>query len=161
MSKEFQIPALLFTFAMNAIGTGSARYPVSIGVASSSNQLWHYLIAPEATWKGWDVVAGDLMGISPQDLQDRGRSAPQLCRELNQTFEGQQLLTDSQGHVEMINQVFDAAGLKMTFSARHIEDVIGQGRAQDVVSSMALVERTYRADQDALALREAIVLQLT
>lgn len=161
MSKEFQMPALLFTFAMNAIGTGASRYPVSIGVASSSNQVWHYLIAPEASWQGWDVVAGDLMGISPQELQDRGRSAAQLCRELNQAFAGQQLLTDSQDHVEMINRVFEAAGLKMTFSARHIEDVIGQGRAQDVVGSMALVERTYRADQDALALRDGVVLQLT
>lgn len=161
MSKEFQMPALLFTFAMNAIDTGSARYPVSIGVAGSSNQLRHYLIAPEADWQGWDMVAGDLMGISPQDLQALGMSANQVCRELNQVFDGQQLLTDSQDHAEMINQVFDAAGLKMTFSAKHLEDVIGQGRAQDVVSSMALVERSYRADRDALVLREAIVLQLT
>lgn len=161
MSKEFQMPALLFTFVINTIGIGSARYPVSIGVASSSNHVWHYLIAPEASWQGWDVVAGDLMGISPQELQDRGRSAAQLCRELNQAFAGQQLLADSQDHVEMIDQVFAAAGQKMTFSARHIEDVIGQGRAQDVIGSMGLVERTYRADQDALALREAIVLQLT
>ena len=161
MSKEFQMPALLFTFAMNTIGTGSSRYPVSIGVASSSNQVWHYLITPEPSWQGWDVVAGDLMGISPQELQDRGMSAAQLCRELNHEFDGQQLLTDSQDHLEMIDQVFASAGQKMTFSARHIEDVIGQGRAQDVVSLMALVERTYRADQDALALREGIVLQLT
>jgi len=161
MPEKFQMPALMFTFVVNSIGTESSRYPVSIGIAGSSQQLWHRLITPEESWSTRDEVAEALMDITHQDLLAQGKSAAQLCLELNQIFEGQQLLTENLGQVEMINQIFEAAGQGMTFSVRHIDEVMSKEEALAVVKSIALEDRTYKADQDAKTLRDVIVLHFT
>jgi len=156
---EFQFPAL-FTFAINTIGTWSERYPVSIGIAGPSNQLWHRLITPEA-WRALDCEAGRLMGITQEGLSDHGTSAALLCRELNQVFEGQKLLTNNYAQVAMMHHIFKSSGQNMTFRALHVESVMGQEISQELVNSLVLVDKTYKADENAKILRDAIVLQFS
>lgn len=153
------LPRQLITFDTESSGLGSGAYPVSIGVSGPLGRLWHWMIKPSENWTYWDEISEEIHGFSRDDLEKGGWSPFLLARELNRTFHGHHLIADALHDIDMMNELFNEVGIDMSFKCLTIHEVIGAKQARKVLDFLESEEWPHRADEDAIILRNALVLK--
>ncbi len=79
---------------IEASGMGRFSYPIEIAMVAYNGVSYESLILPEVSWDSWSDSAEKIHGISRDTLLIKGRSAKQVCEELNTLFAGETFYSD-------------------------------------------------------------------
>ena len=102
--ERLYTPAIL---DIEASGFGKGSYPIEIGVAAETGEVYSWLVLPEQDWTHWREEAASLHLITREQLQSEGVRPNFIADELNALFEGQTLYSDGWG--------FDSGWLSLLF----------------------------------------------
>lgn len=152
------LPRQIITFDVESSGLGEGAYPISIGASGPLGRLWHWMIKPSENWVYWDEMSEDIHGISREDLANGGWLPFLLARELNRTFFGHTLIADALHDIDMMNELYYEAGADSTFKYVTIHEVLGAKEARKILDFLEREEWSHRADEDAITLRNALIL---
>ena len=71
---------------IEASGFGSHSYPIEIGFITPEGKRYCSLIKPHRRWTHWDQNAESVHKISRTTLQEHGKPAHLVARELNENL---------------------------------------------------------------------------
>ena len=83
---------------IEASGFGAHSYPIEIGVVKADGSRYCSLITPQDDWVHWSEQAESVHKISRQMLQEKGKPADQVCKELNRFMGNQSAYSDAWVH---------------------------------------------------------------
>lgn len=136
-------------------GLSEEGYPIEVGVASSQEQF-EALIIPVPKWTYWNSRSQKVHGISRSLLDKEGTDALEVAKEMNARFKDKTLWCDSKFDVWWFDVLFDAVGIKPTFSVKNIEKALPTELWERLVLEMPSRDKAkHRALEDALDLQEA------
>ena len=95
-------------------------------------------------------------GISREALLADGLQPGLIAAQLNATFNGAKLCSDSQQDVFWLNTPYEAAGTEPSFSLLPLESFLGRSAAEEIYRLIS-PKHVHRALPDAEALRDAIM----
>jgi len=145
---------------IEASGFGSHSYPIEVGVILEDKSKYCSLIKPESNWKHWSKEAEDVHHIDRNSLIKNGKSPLDVAKDLNEILKGKVVYSD--GWVvdnPWLIRLFDAAGLKMTFTLSAIEMILKEKQMSvwdemktTVINELNIVR--HRASNDAQIIQE-------
>lgn len=145
---------------IEASGFGGTSYPIEIGIALSTGEKYCSLIKPVSNWTHWSLQAEQTHHISRELLQQKGKPALQVARELNQFLQG--LTVYSDGWVvdkPWLIELFAAARINTSFSISALEFILSEHQMEiwhktkkHLVKELGLTR--HRASTDAFIIQE-------
>ena len=148
---------------IEASGFGNLSYPIEIGIAKNTGERYCALIRPEDHWTYWSAQAEQTHHISRETLNVKGKSAAQVCHEINEFLGSSQVFTDALAHDEgWLKKLFNTMGIQPTFTLRAIEHIMLETQFEywDEVKSQLekkLRMARHRASSDALLIQQTYV----
>lgn len=144
-------------------GLSSNSFPIEIGIVLDSGETYSALIRPLPCWDYWDESAEALHGISKQQLLREGKTANEVCQEINRFCEGKTLYSDGWTYDSAwLNKLFGYAGIIPRFRITALEPLLGESwsslRWQHLKkqASNVLGLKNHRAMADALIIQNAL-----
>lgn len=141
-----------------ASGIAPDSYPIEISVVAA-NFEYQALIRPVYYWTHWSFDAQDMHGISRENLFANGLEPSLIAAELNSTFAGARLCSDSPQDGFWLDTLYEAAGIVPSFELLPIEDFVGRSGASEVYRLLPN-RHVHRALPDARALMTATLKYL-
>ena len=149
--------------------SGFDGYPIEVGWAwwdaeSDSIHSEAHLIKPDAVWEidqTWDQRAEELHGISLRQLEQEGEPTIKVAQRMNVALAERDLYATSPYDETWLNQLFDSAGLDMSFTLHQTSAdilIVQQARKlrrnpTEIQSTMQQAAQaaphTHRAEADA------------
>ena len=115
-------PACPTIIDIEASGFGSYSYPIEVGVVKYDGERYCALIKPEPTWDHWCDKAEQVHGISRELLQANGKTAREVCAELNDFLQESMAFSDAWIHDNpWLTRLFFAARMSRSFHLSPIE----------------------------------------
>lgn len=155
--RKFSKPSII---DVESSGLGSKSYPIEVGVALSSGELYCSLILPAPSWTTWDRTSEMIHGISRQVVLSRGHPIGDVTRDLNRLLENRTVYTD--GWVvdqRWISQLYYEASIPQLFSVSSLENILSEGQMKiwhetkkRVIAELGL--NRHRASADAMVIQE-------
>lgn len=121
-------------------------HPVAIAWSMADGQIKTTLIQPEDDWDDWDIALGDLHGITPDTLYQRGETVWSVIRELEGDLEQPLLYADDEERVSMLlEKIYEACERDLSIELADARDVVRKG-VPDSSSSLHMPcdDRVYR-----------------
>jgi hypothetical protein len=141
-----------------ASGIAPDSYPIEIAVVAADFE-YQALILPVYHWTHWSWDAQDMHGISRENLFANGLEPSLIAVELNSTFAGARLCSDSPQDGFWLDTLYEAAGIQPSFELLPIEDFVGRSGASEVYRLLPN-RHVHRALPDARALMTATLKYL-
>ncbi len=162
MSANLQeIPLVPTVLDVEASGFGRASYPIEIGFVLPDGHTFCTLIRPESNWTHWDAQAEATHHIPRSILEERGRPAADVARELNQHLRGQVVYSDGWANdYSWLGKLFDVADMTPAFKLDNLRALLSETEADQWHIVKAEVTRE-RGAQRHRASADARLLQLT
>lgn len=113
-----------------ASGIAPDSYPIEIAVVSMDAE-YQALIRPVYYWTHWSWDAQDMHGISREALLD-GLEPGIIAAQLNATFSGAKLCSDSPQDGFWLETLYEAAGVEPSFKLLPLESFIGRSAASEI-----------------------------
>ena len=143
---------------IEASGLDRDSYPIEIAWSLPGGDIKSRLIRREADWVCWDDISEEIHGIRLIDLEEKGRPARDVAKEMNGDLSGKVLHFDGGAFDRFwLARLFDAVGLEPTFKfgdydhllativpIRGRERIIGQAKAKVIESATSI----HRAGDD-------------
>jgi len=146
---------------LEASGFGRASYPIEIGYALPSGRTYCTLIRPEPQWVHWDLQAEHTHHISRQLIENRGLSAREIARRLNEDLRGQTVYSDGWANdYTWLNVLYDAADAMPSFRLENLRILLSDAQADQWHAIKARIG-AERGPQRHRASADARMLQLT
>lgn len=146
---------------IEASGFGQGSFPIEIGVAAETGDIYSWLIKPQSNWTHWQEQAQALHGISREQLAEQGSEAVAIVDELNELFEGQVLYSDGWGFDSgWLSLLFYVAGRNMLFRLETLPKILSQYQLEHWDQHKGLI-RKKRGLSHHRAAEDAELLQLT
>jgi hypothetical protein len=148
---------------IEASGFGKGSYPIEIGYYMPDGQSFCSLIRPETGWTHWDDSAELVHGISREQLASHGKSAAEVCLELNRSLRGQRVYCDAWSYDYVwLSVMYDAVDLVPTFEFKDIRELLSECEKTRWHPTRAKVEarlalQRHRASGDARTLFETLI----
>jgi len=146
-----------------ASGFGAHSYPIEVGVINDKGERYCSLIKPVDDWQHWSLEAEKIHGISRETLCQYGKSARQVCRELNQFLGETTCYSDAWTHDSpWLNRLYFAARTNPSFRLSSIELIASEAQllCWDKVKQRLTEEMTevrHRASGDALLIQQTYI----
>ena len=147
---------------IEASGLHSGSYPIEVGIVMSNGQTYEALIQPFNSWTHWDGDAEALHGISRETLRQEGRSAFEVCEEINRLCAGKTLYSDCWVHdSSWLQKLFAYTNIMPKFQCRSIETIL----TEEVLINWHFYKEEYarcaqinphRALNDAIVIAETL-----
>ena len=141
-----------------ASGLAPDSYPIEIAVVSMDAE-YQALIRPARYWTHWSWDAQDMHGISRETLLAEGVEPVVIAAELNATFNGAKLCSDSPQDGFWFETLYEAAGIEPSFELLPLESFVGRSTANEIYRLLPN-RHAHRALPDAQALRVATMKYL-
>lgn len=141
-----------------ASGIAPDSYPIEIAVVSAEFE-YQALIRPVYYWTHWSFDAQDMHGISREALLAGGLEPGVIAAQLNATFIGAKLCSDSPQDGFWLETLYDAAGIEPSFELLPLESFVGRSTANEIYRLLPN-RHALRALPDAQALRVATMKYL-
>jgi hypothetical protein len=149
-----------------ASGFGNESYPIEVGVALSSGQIYCTLIKPASNWMYWDQKAEQVHGLSVEVLRAHGKPINIVARELNSFLADSTLYSD--GWVvdkPWLSKLYYQCGMTPSFFLSPLENILKENQMEiwtqtklQVIADLALIR--HRASSDALIIQETFTRTL-
>lgn len=133
-----------------ASGIAPDSYPIEIAVVSTDFE-YQALIRPVYYWTHWSFDAQDMHGISRETLLAYGLEPSFIAAELNATFNGAKLCSDSPQDGFWLDTLYEAAGIEPSFFLLPLEGFVGRPAADEIYRLISS-KHAHRALPDATAL---------
>jgi len=138
-----------------ASGIAPSSYPISVAIVSCDTEFTA-LIRPAPYWDHWSYDAQDMHGLTRENLLKLGVAPQVLACELNQSYRGQALCSDSPQDVFWLETLYEAAGLEPSFQLRPLESFFGRAAAGEIYRLLPA-----RRKHDALSDAKELLLATT
>lgn len=147
---------------IEASGLHSGSYPIEVGIVMSNGQTYEALIQPFNGWTHWDGKAEALHGISRETLKQEGRSAFEVCEEINRLCAGKTLYSDCWVYDwPWLQKLFAYTSTTPKFQCRSIETILTE---EDLINwplykaeySRCAQINPHRALNDAIIISETL-----
>jgi hypothetical protein len=156
-----QMPAAPAVLDVEASGFGRHSYPIEVGFALPSGQVFCALICPEPQWTHWDPDAERIHHISRDILLRRGRPAVEVARLLNEQLRGLTVYSDGWANdYSWLGSLFDVADLSPNFRLENLRALLLENEA-DHWHEVKQQVTSERGPQRHRASSDARLLQLT
>jgi len=120
-------PACPTIIDIEASGFGSHSYPIEVGVVNYDGERYCALIKPEPDWQHWCDKAERVHGISRKLLASHGKSAREVCQELNDFLQESMAFSDAWIHDNpWLTRLFFAARMNRSFHLSPIEYIASE-----------------------------------
>jgi len=136
-----------------ASGIAPDSYPIEIAVVSADFE-YQALIRPVSYWTHWSWDAQDMHGVSREALLADGLEPSVIAAQLNATFKGAKLCSDSPQDGFWLDTLYEAAGVEPSFVLLPLESFVGRAVASEILRTVP-GRRAHRALPDAVALRQS------
>jgi hypothetical protein len=152
-------PAPPAVLDVEASGFGRNSYPIEVGFALPSGQVFCMLIRPEPQWTHWDPQAERVHHITRTTLLQRGRPVPVVARLLNEHLRGLTVYSDGWANdYSWLGNLFEVADLSPSFRLENLRALLQEDEADHwhEVKQQAAGERgqqRHRASSDARLLQ--------
>ena len=148
---------------VEATGLGTGSYPIEIGMALATGVRYSTLIAPARNWTYWDREAESIHLLPRSVILTHGRPVQEVALKLNELLGTDTVFSD--GWVvdkPWIIKLFDAAGIRQTFSVSPIEIILTEAQMAIWHETRSRLEEKnrlsrHRASMDALVIQETFV----
>lgn len=144
---------------VEASGFGRKSYPIEVGFARATGELFCALILPQPEWTHWDDQAEKLHHISREILLKRGHPAATIARQLNEQLRGQTVYSDGWANdYSWLAILYDAAEMSPSFKLENLRALLAEEQAnvwhqvKEQVASEIGPQR-HRASSDARLLQ--------
>lgn len=137
-----------------ASGIGEESYPISIGICGNEIQPWFWMICPMEGWDHWDEVAESIHGIEKDYLQEYGRDAFLVARDMNAIFRGMTLYCDSMWDEFWIKKLFDDCGVLMSFNLVWLQKKLTEEEKEEYSAWVEAASMTHHPVEDARKIRD-------
>lgn len=145
---------------IEASGFGAHSYPIEIGVVKADGSRYCSLIAPQEDWVHWSEQAESIHKISRQMLEKKGKSAEQVCKELNRFLGNQSTYSDAWVHDSpWLTRLFWAGRTNPEFHLSPIEIITTEEQlyiwdeTKQLLTNQLKVNR-HRASADAFLIQQ-------
>lgn len=148
---------------VEASGFGPDSYPIEIGVALGSGEKYCTLVSPAPEWTHWDEGAEKVHRIPRDILEEHGKPAEDVTRELNDLLARKTVYTD--GWVvdkPWIVKLFDRVRVAPAFETSSLEMILSEAQMEAwhatkdrVLEDLSL--KRHRASHDAFVVQETWV----
>jgi hypothetical protein len=156
-------PACPTIVDIEASGFSSFSYPIEIGVITFNGERYCALIKPEVEWTHWCESAAKIHGISQALIKARGKSARQVCEELNVFLQGSVAYSDAWAcDSPWLTQLFFAAKINPQFHLSPIENIATEeqlllwDKAKITLQQKLNIQR-HRASGDAYLIQQTYI----
>ena len=153
----------IWVIDIEASGLSPASYPIEVAIVNG-DQEYQALIIPADSWTHWSLKAAALHGISRHDLENSGKPARRVARELNRILEGKTVYSDhSDWDGFWLQKLFEHAGIEQTFVLMDITTRLEGFQQDQFVDALQTLtqsasHRAHRALDDARVIHRAITL---
>ena len=147
---------------IEASGFGAASYPIEVGLVLPAGNTFCSLITPAPDWRHWDSSAEQVHGVSRDLLQQHGKPAFDVAREVNGLLRGMTVYCDSWYHdFTWLSRLFDAGDSAQAFQLEDIRSLLTQEQADNwQVTKDKIIEELkisrHRASNDARVLQATL-----
>jgi hypothetical protein len=149
------------TLDIEASGLAPDSYPIEIGIVLPDASSWCSLIEPATAWTHWSQEAEELHKISPQCLQQYGKTTQTVAKALNDLLTNKTVYSDCWVLDDRwLRKLYADAKMAPSFRLRDImhilkeDDFIVWEPTKKNVAQELQVER-HRATNDAKILQES------
>lgn len=149
---------------IEASGLSIRSYPIEVGVALDDGTRYEALIKPYDDWTYWDDSAFEMHKISREDLYEHGKSAFDVCLDLNEFCVGKTLYSDCWVlDNSWINQLFYRTGVTKEFRCEPMEYILSEQQIEFYMSCKKFVESAanlpkHRALADASVIQKSLLI---
>ena len=148
---------------IEASGFGSYSYPIEVGVVKHDGERYCALIKPEPGWDHWSEKAEQVHGISRELLATHGKTAREVCVELNDFLQESMAFSDAWIHDNpWLTRLFFAARMHRCFHLSPIEYIACEDQLMlwDITKKRLENELTierHRASGDAYLIQQTYI----
>lgn len=137
---------------LEASGLSIQSYAIEVAVVLHDGSIYHSLIRPPSRWTYWSSEAERIHGISRDMLMKCGKSPSQICRELNELCENQDVFSDCWVHDSVwLRKLYEEAQLERSFRLNPVEYFLSEIDFQTWA-----IEKHRRAMTEGLQLHRAM-----
>lgn len=153
------VPAIL---DIEASGFGRGSYPIEIGFVMPDGQTYCALVKPEPGWEHWDASAESVHGVTRLILDEHGKSALEVARQINEQLRGQDVYSDGWANdYSWLGKLFDSVDSFPSFRLKNVRELLSEEEADRWHAIKADVERLlvlrrHRASSDARLIQETL-----
>lgn len=116
---------------IEASGFGSASYPIEVGFVLPDGTSYCALIQPAEGWSHWDESAERVHLVNRQTLQEHGRPAHEVARQLNTRLQGQTVYCDAWYHdFTWLSRLFNTVGSHQAFQLEDIRTLLNEAQTE-------------------------------
>lgn len=126
----------------------------------STDFEYQALIRPARYWTHWSWDAQDMHGISRETLLADGVEPGVIAAQLNETFNGAKICSDSPQDGFWLETLYEAAGVEPSFELLPLESFVGRPAADEIYRLLPS-RHAHRALPDAKALMAATLEYLS
>ncbi len=146
---------------VEASGFGAGSYPIEVGIAVPEGSDYCRLIRPEPSWTRWDEDTEKVHGLTREILQNHGKPAVEVAKQLNDILADKVVYSDGWGYDQTwLSLLFHHAGTQQQFQLEPLTAIMSDHQMRMWERTKWGVIREFNLQRHR-ASSDAKILQLT